>query len=461
MFGVIINALLDWMIDGAVESWKTACKFALQAGVTTEGQWSAVNGVIGHLGGVMAVIAIGFGAVGVAKRAWRKEFGNMVLVAAQTVFAWPLSMIVLWASVQLSNMATSLTSKVLSVDLSKGDQNLSLPDLSASTIKGAFSGPLLLLLMILLILSSASLIIAMAARNFLFLLAVCFVSMAWLVVSDRQFEQALRYGGWIAGIILYQPVCAVLISLTGQLMKDSGDTPLSFITAVVGMFLSGVMPWVLVGKIAHLIPGSVGIEAAASTNQATTQATVEVTEKAVSAAATVAQGLATGGATTIGGAGGAGGGAAGGFVPVVDRPGGPTGASTAANANATATASGANGAGGTGGAGGAGGAGRGSDGFGHDGQDHGLVGVNASGGAGVQPEVQPRPAVDGSSMPSVPVPSSGGVMDQGGGRDRDVNVKVDAEPQAPVNGANEPQAPVNVEAPSPAPVTVVVDGNGR
>lgn len=336
MFTLLVNGLLDWMVDGAVEGWKTACKYALQAGVVTDGQWSTVNDVVGKLGGVLMVITVACAFVGIAMRAWRKDFGGMFLVAAQAMFAWPLTLMTLWVLVQVSNMATSMTDKVLGVDLTKGNQTFNLPDLKASSIKGAFAGPLMLIMLLIVLLASASIICCMAARSFLLIVAACFVGMAWMVITGKTLDRVAKYASWTLGIILYQPICAILIYLTGQLMKTSGaDNPMTFVTALVGMFLASVCPWVIIGKITHILPGGAGVAQAADSGEKTVDTVKDTVEKVVSAGAQVAADVATGTAGAALPAGGAGGGEAG-LSPIVDRPEQSAGAGAKAEGGAGA-----------------------------------------------------------------------------------------------------------------------------
>ncbi|RBP98834.1 hypothetical protein [Bifidobacterium xylocopae] len=320
MFNLIINGLLSWMVDGAVEGWKQACKLALQSGALTDNQWQVAQDVVGKLAGVMLYVVVITGAVAIVRNALARRVGDMFVSLGQAMFAWPLTVVTLYLLIQISNMASSLTDRILSVDMSKGDQSLNLPDLNVGSIKSMVSGPLLLFFALIIVLASASIILCMGARAFLLIVAVCFVCTAWMLLGRKETaRQAKEYFSWVLGIILYQPICGLLIYITGKLMEASGsDNPITFITAVVGMVLSSVFPWVLVHRLLKVLPGASGLADAASAGRKTVTTTKKGAEQAVKIGAQVAGAIATGGASLAGGAALSGGAEGGGHLAGTD-----------------------------------------------------------------------------------------------------------------------------------------------
>lgn len=322
---MLMNGLIDWLVNGCVEGWKWACKMALQAGALTDGQWEAAGEIVGKLGGVMAYVTLICAAVSITWNAVRGKFGDILIVVFQAVFSWAVAMSGLYVLIQANNIAGEVTGRVLGVDLSKGDQEISMPELTSASIKGVgIPGPLLLFMLLLTVLASGAIILCMAARSYLLIVGVSFLPVALMRPGSagNYIEEVKEYGGWVLGIILYQPVCAILIAIAGKLMTHSGqDNPMTFFTAVVSMLLSSVFPWAIIRKLLHALPGARGIADTADAGQKTT----ETAKETVKAGVEVAGVVATGGAgMAAGAAGGAGGVEAAGAAPKVDPPSAPS-----------------------------------------------------------------------------------------------------------------------------------------
>lgn len=325
MITMLMNGLIDWLVNGCVEGWKWACKMALQAGALTDGQWEAAGEIVGKLGGVMAYVTLICAAVSITWNAVRGKFGDILGVVFQAVFSWTLAMSGLYVLIQANNIAGEVTGRVLGVDLSKGDQEISMPELTSASIKGVgIPAALLLFMLLLTVVAACSIILCMAARSFLLIAGVIFLPVAIMRPggSDSYIAAVKEYGGWLLGIILYQPVCAILIAAAGKLMTSSGqDNPMTFFTAVVGMLGASVCPWVIIRKLLHVLPGAKGLADTADTGQKTTQGVKETVKAGVEVASVVA----TGGASlAAGAAGGAGGAEAAAAAPKVDPPSSPS-----------------------------------------------------------------------------------------------------------------------------------------
>lgn len=295
MFDIFIKAFLNWLVQGAVEGWKTTCKFALQAGNITDNQWDAATQMVGHLGGVMLMVCIITAAVNIVRMVTRKRFDLAVLVFSQAILSWPLTMISQWLLARIETIAASVTGSILNMDFSGAGAEYSMVELSKGAVTSATTafGPVLMVLFLLLILlSMVSIVICMAARDFLLLMSVSFISVQFMNIVEGQLNSIKRYFYFVLGLILYQPVCASMIWLTGELMKRSGgDNALTFIMALVGMGLSSVAPWVLIRKILPVFgPARTGLDAAARNAEGTVKTTKAVTEKAASVAASAVGG---------------------------------------------------------------------------------------------------------------------------------------------------------------------------
>lgn len=320
-----INALLDWMIDGAVKAWETACKLALQAGSMNANQWQVVSETVGKVSMPMLLLTVIFAAIAMIRELMAGNIGNVWIVFFRSILAWPLTLFSIWLAVMVSNLATSMTGKILNVDMTGGSGEISLPKVDKPNLTSltALMGGLLMLFMILLmIVGACSIILCMAARTFMLIIILSFAGVAFMYLNDASNRIARRYLKYVIGIILYQPLCAVFIHITGRLMSVDGmSNPISFFTGVVGMILASVMPWVLVSMVAKAgIPIPEGTKGVASAGAKTVGAAESAVKSAVKVAVQAL--LHSGGA----GAAGKGGSAAGGSAGSASKIRGPSGA---------------------------------------------------------------------------------------------------------------------------------------
>ncbi|WP_155804732.1 O-antigen polymerase [Bifidobacterium sp. A11] len=326
LISMAINALLDWMIDGAVKAWETACKFALQAGSMNDNQWQVVSDTVGKVSMPMLLLTVIFAAIAMIRELIAGNVGNVWIVFFRSILAWPLTLFSIWLAVMASNLATSMTGKILNVDMTGGSGAFSLPAFdkpNLSSLMTLMGGLLMVFMILLMIVGACSIILCMAARTFMLIIILSFAGVAFMYLNDASARIARRYLKYVIGIILYQPLCAVFIYITGRLMSVDGmSNPISFFTGVVGMILASVMPWVLVSMVAKAgIPVSEGTKGVASAGAKT----VGTAGNAVKAAVKVAvQALLHGGGAA--GAAGKGGGAAGGAAGSAPKMKGPAGA---------------------------------------------------------------------------------------------------------------------------------------
>lgn len=332
LISAAINALLDWMIDGAVKAWETACKFALQAGSMDDNQWQVVSETVGKVSMPMLLLTVIFAAIAMIRELIAGNIGNVWIVFFRSVLAWPLTLFSIWIAVMTCNLATSMTGKILHVDMTGGSGVISLPTVdkpNLSSLMTLMGGLLMLFMILLMIVGACSIILCMAARTFMLIVILSFAGVAFMYLNDASNKIARRYLKYVIGIILYQPLCAVFINITGRLMSlDGMSNPISFFTGVVGMILASVMPWVLVSMVAKAgIPVSEGTKGVASAGAKT----VGAAESAVKAAVKVAvQALLHGGGAVGKGGAAVGGGA--GSASKIRGPAGAGGSSSAAPA---------------------------------------------------------------------------------------------------------------------------------
>jgi hypothetical protein len=287
VFNAMIGAFLDWVLQGAVDAWKQTCAMALQAGVITSGQWTVAGSIIGKVAGVVLFVVILSAGYAIARAATAGRMGDIWRISGQALLSWPLTMAALWVMVQAINISTALTGLILGVDLTSPKlQAPSLPGLSAAAIKGQFAGPLLVVMLVIMLFAAASLLLCMGARQFLLVVAVCLLPAGIMDTgfARRAMGAARKYIVWVIGIILYQPLVGLFITITGELMKAAGsDNPMAFLEAIVGMVLSSVFPWVLVAKFAGHLPAGQGLHTAATAGRQTVGKAKEEAGKAAAA----------------------------------------------------------------------------------------------------------------------------------------------------------------------------------
>lgn len=321
-----INALLDWMIDGAVKAWETACKLALQAGSMNANQWQVVSETVGKVSMPMLLLTVIFAAAAMIRELMAGNIGNVWIVFFRSILAWPLTLFSIWLAVMVSNLATSMTGRILNVDMAGGSGEISLPKVdkpSLTSLTALMGGLLMLFMILLMIVGACSIILCMAARTFMLIIILSFAGVAFMYLNDASNRIARRYLKYVIGIILYQPLCAVFIHITGRLMSVDGmSNPISFFTGVVGMILASVMPWVLVSMVAKAgVPVPEGAKGVASAGARTAGAAGSAVKAAVKVAV---QALLHGGGAA--GAAGKGGSAAGGSAGSASKIRGPSGA---------------------------------------------------------------------------------------------------------------------------------------
>lgn len=310
MFNVLdpLGSLLDWMVDGAVEAWKTSASWALTAGGMGEDEWSVAFDLVNKVAGVMSFVAVGVGAIGILAAAARSKPGDMVMAFFRTILAWPLTAGAVSLVAKGVAVSSALTTRILAWAWPDSSGGISLPGMDGGKFKSIPGGSVTVILLALLIaLGSVVLMLAMAARTVLIILGVGFAAIPIMSGAWGALKASLnRWGSWILGIILFQPVCAVVIYLAGRLMESNADSVGSYLTAVVCIILACLFPWALVKIIAQFLPGEPGLAVAAGAAKASVDTGKQVVETAVKiGAAAVSMGAGAMGAAGAGGAAGA------------------------------------------------------------------------------------------------------------------------------------------------------------
>jgi hypothetical protein len=297
------GSLVDWVVDGAVESWKTTASWALGAGGMGENEWAVAFDLVNKVAGVMSFVAVALGAVGILTAAGRGKPGEMISAFFRTILAWPLTAAVVTLVAKAVAVSGSLTQKILTWAWPAKDSKPQLPTMDASKFRSIPGGTGVILFMaLLIILGSVVLMLAMAARTVLIILGVGFAAIPVMSGAWSALRSSLRqYASWIVGVILFQPVCAVVVYLAGRLMESNGDSVTSYATGVVCMILASLFPWILVKVVARFLPGSEGLNVAAggaaatvSTAKQAAATAVKVGTAAVSMGASAATGVAGG-----------------------------------------------------------------------------------------------------------------------------------------------------------------------
>lgn len=281
-----MGSLVDWMTDAAVEGWRKSVSWTLGAGGLGDAQWAVAGGTLNRIAGVMAFVAVGVGAVGVVRSMFSRSVGDTILAAGKTVLAWPLTAATATVVVRAVSLSDKLTSKVL------GSDGIDLPNLDSGAPTAAFGTGMILFIDLVIVLGSVVMLIMVAVRTFLLILGVSFLPAVAMLLGWKALSGAWRrWGSWMTGVILMQPVMAVIVFLCSQLMKAAGtDNPMSFLVAAVGVILSSVFPWTLVKVVGEFLPAGRSMSMAAMKGQAAVAKTGEVAGTVAKAGMAVASG---------------------------------------------------------------------------------------------------------------------------------------------------------------------------
>lgn len=258
-----MGSLVSWVVDGAVKVWRYAADYALKVGGMTQKDWNTASLVLGRVAGVCAFGAVGAGAWQICRDMLAARLGDVIVDLARTVLAWPLTVVAITLVVKATSIADDMTTRILTSFGGKDALNKSF-DLKVDVDKSSMGPFALLVLAVLITIGSCVLVLTMAARNFLLILGVALIAVPLMLQGMRSLRPLLAtYARWILGIILIQPLIAVLVWMTGQMMSSGGSGDIGFATGCVGAVLSCVLPWTLVAKVAQWMPGGNGLYAAA------------------------------------------------------------------------------------------------------------------------------------------------------------------------------------------------------
>ncbi|WP_018142444.1 hypothetical protein [Alloscardovia criceti] len=291
-----LGSLSKWLVDGAVEAWKQTAHLALNMGNVTDAQWTTAFDVSNKIAGLMGFIAVGIGAIGIVQAMFKGSWGGVISALFRTILAYPINVVLITVTVRALAVEGAVTQKILQWAYPNNEFTIELKSDTLTNVNLAVAA----LIALLIIVGSLVLIMVMVARSFLIILGV---SLAPIVTMSQGWD-ALRpalskWGSWMVGIILFKPIAAIIIYITGSIIQNSQGDMMSYYTAIVGMFLASVLPWTLVKVVANFLPGAPGLSTVASAGQATVSTAVD-TAKTV---ASVGVGVVTGGAGLASGAG--------------------------------------------------------------------------------------------------------------------------------------------------------------
>lgn len=302
-----LNGIVDWFVDGAVKMWQVAASFALSSGGMGDAEWQISFTIVNKLAGIMGFIAVGLGFIGLIQAMIRGRLGDTIGVFFKVLVAWPLTVTLVTLVVWLEGVITDVTARILSWGF--GEDKIEVPGIQANQIGESLPGGVVmaLFLAILMIIGSLVLALMMAARTFLLILGVGFAPVPMMSLGWSKMRAGLsHWGSWITGVLLFKPVCAIIIAITGKMMEAASESNFLFayLSAIVGMVLASVFPWTLVKVVAQFLPGETGLRTASEGGKATVEKAKEAGEKVAGAAITIGtMGMAAG--AGMAGAGGA------------------------------------------------------------------------------------------------------------------------------------------------------------
>lgn len=320
-----LDYVSKWLLNAAVSAWKITCGMALNAGSLSQTQWATTFIVVNKVAGIMGFVAVAVGAVGVVQAAFKGSLGDVVSTVFRTILAWPMTVILITVSWHALAVEGSVTSTILTFAF--GDKKIPNIELDPKIlIDAGINIGVVAVIAVLLLVGSLVMLLVMIARSFLIMLAIAFAPVVIMTNSWSSLRPALtKWGSFMAGLVLFKPVVAIIIYMTGTMIQasPSGDM-MSYYVGIVGMVLASVLPWKLVSVVSTFLPGAMGLNQAAASGHATVSGVVDTAKTA----AAIGVGVATGGASMAGGFGGLTGSLADDFAPGMINTGASTGADT-------------------------------------------------------------------------------------------------------------------------------------
>lgn len=287
-----VQSLSDCTVSAGVDIYRMTGSWVLGSGNMTDQMWHATFDVVNKVAGVMSVITVMLGAASIVAAAVRGRVGQAVAAVFRTLLAWPATVIVITLTVDVLEVEGQVTSRILGW----GGTNSIKVDIDTNGLNIVFA----LLMGLVLWISALVLALSMGVRMFLIILGVGLSPAVVMVMPLSSMRQGLRKAAaWILGVILYRPLAAIIIYLTGNLFLTSGSNFMQLIMAVVGAFLAAFAPWVMTVAASRFLP--IGVEGLTATAAGGQKAVGKVRSAADKAAATVAA-VATGGVSLAGGA---------------------------------------------------------------------------------------------------------------------------------------------------------------
>lgn len=292
------GSLADFMCEGAIEGWKKTASWVLTSGALGDAQWTVANDTLNHVAGVMGFVAVGVGAYSIVKNALRGRAGEVFASLFATVLAWPLTVVCATLLVRGVGVGDKLTSKILEWNTPAFDEI----DLDASVFGDVFGVVFALILALLIVIGGVVMLVMTCVRLFLIILGVGFLPVVTMLIGLDSMRAGLaRYANWIIGVILMQPLMAVIMYICAELMKGAGpDAPLTYLVAATGVILSSICPWMLVRVVGQFLPFQSGSTAAANAGASTVQAGANAATQAADMGVRVATGGLSAGAVDLG-----------------------------------------------------------------------------------------------------------------------------------------------------------------
>lgn len=260
-----MDSLKKWFMDTCTGTWKYTASAVLTGSGMDDAMWATATDGLNKLAGVMAFVTVAAGAYGILRAAAVQDIGAVVSAAARTVLAWPLTVLCITLAVKGTALAATMTKSILSSSSLGGN----VPGINKDSLDVFDSALMTITLCLCIVLGSFVLLLMMAARNFLLIFAIVIAAIPIMLQGWGTMRPLVsKWAGWIAGIILMQPVMALCIWVTCKLMVVSGSTTTTLI-AVVGMILSSIFPFTLIRQIADFIPGTLGLMRSGAAGAAT------------------------------------------------------------------------------------------------------------------------------------------------------------------------------------------------
>lgn len=232
--------------------------FNQEAGTISAAEWNVATGMASKWALLLLIVVVIVGTIRVAFAMFQRNTQAAISAVLWTFFAWPVTLMAIWASITITNATDNLTAGIL--HSGQSDVNAALRGIFNTTLEISTSGAegneavsfiascvIAALLMFGAFLSSIVLALMLAFRSFALLVLIGFAPVAFMAMP----MESLR--GWVRtwmqaviALIVAKPLAAGILVMTHSIFASANDL-WGWLTGIVGMTMAAFAPVITMG----------------------------------------------------------------------------------------------------------------------------------------------------------------------------------------------------------------------